>query len=92
MTGLNDNKIKVSFIELMTLNEIQLKHRKMRLDTADQFITILKQVSKLTSDTSIEEMEETQSQLRAFMNSVEDELKNINDDKKFVEKIIEREK
>jgi len=87
-----EDKIKVSLLEMITLRELEVKYHSKNMAIADSVISVLKKVSQLNPNTSIQEMEETQSQLRAMMNNVEKELKVIADDKEFVKKIMERNK
>ena len=87
---MEETKIQVSLLELITLREIEVKYHSKNMDIADSVISVLKKVSQLNPDTSIQEMEEMQEQLRAMMNNVEEEIKVIADDKAFVKKIVER--
>jgi len=77
-------------MEMITLNEIKLKHRKRQLANADRFIAIFKKISQLNIDTPIGEIDSMQTQLRSMLNEVEDELEGIRDDKLFVDKIMKR--
>jgi len=82
-------QIKVNLIEMMTLNEINLKHEKMKMGLADKTISLYKNLSNL-ENMSIDELDELQSQLRAMMNETEKDLKNIDSDKSFVNKLMKR--
>jgi len=84
------DQIQVNILEMIRLNEIKLRNKKMQLDTADSVISLFKKLSELTPETSTEELEETQSQLRAMMNKTEEELKIIQEDKKFVKILMDR--
>ena len=82
--------VNVNLFEMITLNEIKLKHHKMALDSADQFLSILMEISNITPKTSVEELEQKQNHLRAIMNDMEQQLKEIVKDKLFVEAIMKR--
>lgn len=82
-------EIKVNLMEMMTLNEINLKHKKLKMELADKIISIYKKLSNL-ENMSVEELDELQNQLRAMMNKTEKDLKGIDSDKKFVNKLMKR--
>ena len=86
----NKKGVYVNLMEMITLNEIKLKHRKRQLANADRFIAIFKKISQLNIDTPIGEIDSMQTQLRSMLNEVEDELEGIRDDKLFVDKIMKR--
>jgi len=85
-----NKKIEVNLLELITLNEIKLRNRKSQIDTANNLVSLFKQVSKLSPDTSIGELKKIQLQLKSMMKKTEKELEVIEDDKKFVRNIMKR--
>lgn len=87
---MTEKTIEVNLLEMITLNEIKLKHHKMALDTADQFISIFMNICKINPDMPVEEIEAQQNQLRAIINDIEQQLRGIAKDKEFVEGILKR--
>jgi hypothetical protein len=84
------SSVKVSFIEMIQLNDIKIRHQKLQLEQANQYLTILAKIKDLNSDTSIEEMEKVQSQLTEVLSYLELLSVQIAEDKKFVETIMQR--
>lgn len=87
-----EEQVKVSILEMIRLNEIRLRHKGMQLGIADSVISLFKRISTLTPDTSLEELKEAQSQLRAMINETDQEFSIIKDDKEFVEMLMNRSK
>jgi len=86
----NEN-IKVTFLEMITLNEIKVKHKYIQLEKSKEYIDLLKELSKLNPETSKEEMSKIIKKLESLMNKTNEELKDIQEDKKFVESLLKRE-
>ena len=90
MSEEKEKTVTVNFLEMMHLNGIRLRQEKFKLEMADEFLTILKNVSQLTPDTPVKDIETFQGQLRAMLNDAEDKLKQLEEDKAFIEMISKR--
>lgn len=84
--------VNLNMLEFVRLNEIKARNRNIQLDTTDQVLSILIKSKKIGPDTSLEELEETQNQVRAIINDAVEKQKLIEEDKKFLKKIMDREK
>jgi dethiobiotin synthetase len=83
--------INISLIELIRLNQIKLKNEQMQLENVDCIISIFSKIKDINIDTTIEELEQVQSQIRAMLNQTEEKMKEIENEKKFVEELQKRE-
>lgn len=83
---------KISFLELLRLNEIKVKQLNYKLGMLDEYLSILRRVNQLGVVASVEDIDELQEQLRCILNKTDDDLRDIAVDKKFLEDLIERSK
>ena len=90
MSDIDNKSIKVSMDEMITLNLIMFKQEKYKLQMADQVISIYKRIITLGPDTPITELNEMQEQLRAMLNQAEADIKDMEEDKKFINRLQER--
>jgi len=82
--------IIVNLGELLRLKQIKIRHRRMDMARADIVISMLKEVEHLSPETPVSKLNEMQERLRALLNEAEKELAVIEEDKHFVQMLMER--
>lgn len=83
-------KITVTLLELIKINQIRLKNERINLENMDCVISLFGKTKNINHNTTVEELEEIQTQVRAMLNQTEEKLKEYELDKKFVKEIQDR--